>query len=33
VSKKRKTVYNELYRGSKFAPIRKDADLLFGIKT
>jgi len=30
-SKKRMTVCNELYRGSKFALIRKDADLLNGV--
>jgi len=29
--KKRMTVCNELYRGSKFALIRKDADLLNGV--
>jgi hypothetical protein len=30
-SKKRMTVCNELYKGSKFALIRKDADLLYGV--
>ncbi len=30
-SKKRTTICNELYNGSKFALIRKDADLLYGI--
>ena len=30
-SKKRMTICNELYKGSKFALIRKDADLLYGI--
>lgn len=30
-SKKQTTVCNELYRGSKFALIRKDADLLNGV--
>ncbi|GFO96578.1 putative uncharacterized protein [groundwater metagenome] len=30
-SKKQMTVCNELYRGSKFALIRKDADLLNGV--
>ncbi len=30
-SKKRMTIGNKLYRGSKFALIRKDADLLYGV--
>ena len=30
-SKKRMTICNELNRGSKFALIRKDADLLYGV--
>jgi len=30
-SKKRMTICNELHRGSRFALIRKDADLLYGI--
>ena len=30
-SKKQKTACNDLYRGSKFALIRKDADLLYGV--
>ena len=30
-SKKRMTISNKLYRGSKFALIRKDANLLHGI--
>jgi hypothetical protein len=30
-SKKQMTVCNELYRGSRFALIRKDADLLNGV--
>lgn len=30
-SKKRMTVCNEMYRGSRFALIRKDADLLNGV--
>ncbi|MRG77288.1 MAG: hypothetical protein C5S33_05945 [ANME-2 cluster archaeon] len=30
-SKKRMTFCNEMYRGSKFALIRKDADLLYGV--
>jgi hypothetical protein len=31
-SKKQMTVCNELYRGSRFALIRKDADLLNGVQ-
>ena len=30
-SKKRMIICNELYKGSKFALIRKDADLLYGV--
>jgi len=30
-SKKRMIICNELYKGSKFASIRKDADLLYGV--
>jgi hypothetical protein len=30
-SKKRMTIDNKLYRGSKFASIRKNADLLYGV--
>jgi len=30
-SKKRMTIHNKLYRGSKFALIRKDANLLYGV--
>jgi len=30
-SKKRMTVCNELYIGSRFALIRKDANLLYGV--
>jgi hypothetical protein len=30
-SKKRMTICNDLYKGSKFALIRKDADLLYGV--
>jgi len=30
-SKKRMTIINKLYRGSKFALIRKDANLLYGV--
>ncbi len=30
-SKKRMIICNELYKGSKFALIQKDADLLYGI--
>jgi hypothetical protein len=30
-SKKQMTIGNKLYRGSKFALIRKDADLLYGV--
>ncbi len=30
-SKKRMTIGNKLYRGSEFALIRKDADLLYGV--
>ncbi len=30
-SKKRMTICNELYKGSRFALIRKDADLLNGV--
>jgi hypothetical protein len=30
-SKKRMSICNELNRGSKFALIRKDADLLYGV--
>ncbi len=30
-SKKRMTVCNELYKGSKFALIQKDANLLYGV--
>lgn len=30
-SKKRMTICNELYKGSKFALIRKDANLLYGV--
>lgn len=30
-SKKRMTIGNKLYRGSKFALIRKGADLLYGV--
>jgi hypothetical protein len=30
-SKKRMTIGNKLYRGSEFASVRKDADLLYGV--
>jgi len=30
-SKKRMTIGNKLYRGSKFASVQKDADLLYGV--
>jgi hypothetical protein len=30
-SKKRMTIGNKLYRGSRFALIRKEADLLYGV--
>ena len=30
-SKKRMTIGNKLYRGSRFALIRKDADVLYGV--
>jgi len=30
-SKKQMTICNELYRGSEFALVRKEADLLYGV--
>ncbi len=30
-SKKQMTTCNEMYRGSKFASLRKEADLLYGV--
>jgi hypothetical protein len=30
-SKKRMTIGNKLYRGSEFALVRKEADLLYGV--
>ena len=30
-SKKQMTICNEMYRGSKFASLRKEADLLYGV--
>jgi len=30
-SKKQKAACNEMYRGSEFTLIRKDADLLYGV--
>jgi hypothetical protein len=30
-SKKRMTIDNKLYRGSEFALVRKEADLLYGV--
>ena len=30
-SKKQMTVCNKLYRGSEFASVRKEADLLYGV--